>query len=125
MTKGKVGVLHGSKSIVLQDENGQIQETYSISAGLDYPGIGPEHAFLHEHERIKFVTSTDDDALRGFTTCSQMEGIIPALESAHAVAYALKLAKTMTPDQTIIVNMSGRGDKDINTVATLRNIVIE
>jgi tryptophan synthase beta chain len=117
ITKGKIGVLHGSKSIVLQDENGQIQETYSISAGLDYPGIGPEHAFLHSHERIKFVTSTDDDALRGFTTCSQMEGIIPALEPSHAIGYLLKHATKMSPEQIVILNLCGRGDKDVHTAA--------
>jgi len=117
ITKGRVGVLHGSKSMVLQDENGQIQETYAISAGLDYPGIGPEHAFLHEHERVKFVTASDDDALRGFTTCSQMEGIIPALEPAHAIGYLLKHAPKMSPEQIVILNLCGRGDKDIFTAA--------
>ena len=117
ITKGKVGVLHGSKSIVLQDEDGQIQETYAISAGLDYPGIGPEHAFLHEHERIKFVTATDDDALRGFSTCSQLEGIIPALEPSHAIGYLLKNAPKMAADKIVILNLCGRGDKDVFTAA--------
>lgn len=117
ITKGKLGVLHGSKSIVLQDENGQIQETYSISAGLDYPGIGPEHAFLHQHERIKYTSATDEDALRGFTTCSQKEGIIPALEPSHAIGYLLKQAPKMREDQIVILNLCGRGDKDIFTAA--------
>lgn len=117
ITKGQVGVLHGSKSFILQDDDGQIQPTYSISAGLDYPGIGPEHAFLHEHERIKYVTSTDEDALRGFTTCSQLEGIIPALEPSHALGYLLKHAPKMSPDQIVVMNLCGRGDKDIFTAA--------
>ena len=114
---GRPGVLQGTMSYVLQDERGQIASTHSISAGLDYPSIGPEHAFLHDTGRVEYVSATDDEALEAFQTVSQLEGIIPALESAHAVAYALKLAREMTCEQTIIVNLSGRGDKDVQTVA--------
>lgn len=122
MTKGEPGVLHGSKSFVLQDEDGQIKPTYSISAGLDYPGIGPEHAFLHQHDRIKFTSATDEEALRGFSTCSKLEGIIPALEPAHAIGYLLKHAKQMDKEQIIIMNLCGRGDKDIFTAAAALGI---
>jgi tryptophan synthase beta chain len=104
-------------SYVLQDERGQIASTHSISAGLDYPSIGPEHAFLHDAGRVEYVSATDDEALEAFQTISQLEGIIPALESAHAVAHALKLAREMSREQIIVVNLSGRGDKDVNTVA--------
>ena len=104
-------------SYVLQDERGQIASTHSISAGLDYPSIGPEHAFLHDAGRVEYVSATDDEALEAFQTISQLEGIIPALESAHAVAHALKLAREMAREQIIVVNLSGRGDKDVNTVA--------
>lgn len=117
MAKGEPGVLHGAKSMVLQDEDGQITPTYSISAGLDYPGIGPEHAFLHEHGRIKFVSATDEDALRGFSTCAKTEGIIPALEPSHALGYLLRQAGKMDKDKIIIMNLCGRGDKDIFTAA--------
>jgi len=111
---GSVGVLHGAKTYVLQDKNGQIKETYSISAGLDYPGVGPEHAYLASIGRVKYVTITDKEALRAFFLLSKTEGIMPALESSHALAYALKLAKKN--DWKIVVNLSGRGDKDIEIV---------
>ncbi|MBA3242843.1 MAG: tryptophan synthase subunit beta [Acidobacteria bacterium] len=114
---GRPGVLQGTLSYVLQDERGQIAATHSISAGLDYPSIGPEHAFLHDARRVEYVSASDDEALEAFKSVSQLEGIIPALESAHAVAHALKLAREMRPDQSIIVNLSGRGDKDVQTVA--------
>jgi len=116
---GAPGVLHGNRTYVLQDSNGQITETHSISAGLDYPGVGPEHAYLKDIGRAEYVGVTDDEALAAFHYLCRTEGIIPALESSHAVAYALKLAKTMRPDQHILVNLSGRGDKDIGTVADL------
>jgi tryptophan synthase beta chain len=114
---GRPGVLQGTMSYVLQDERGQIASTHSISAGLDYPSIGPEHAFLHDAGRVEYVSATDDEALEAFQAVSQLEGIIPALESAHAVAHALKLAREMSREQIIVVNLSGRGDKDVNTVA--------
>ena len=114
---GRPGVLQGTLSYVLQDERGQIASTHSISAGLDYPSIGPEHAYLHDAGRVSYVSATDAEALAAFRTLSELEGITPALESAHAVAHALKLARELTPEQLIIVNLSGRGDKDVNTVA--------
>src|SRR3989344_1023717 len=117
--KGSAGVLHGNRTFILQDDNGQITETHSISAGLDYPGVGPEHAWLQEIGRAEYVGITDKEALEAFHYLCRTEGIIPALESSHAVAYAMKLAKTMRPDQSILVNLSGRGDKDIGTVADL------
>jgi tryptophan synthase beta chain len=113
---GKPGVLQGTMSYVLQDDRGQIAATHSISAGLDYPSIGPEHAFLHDSGRVEYTSVSDAEALQAFHTLSKMEGIIPALESAHALAHALKVAKEMTGDQILIVNLSGRGDKDVNTV---------
>ncbi|MGB8506811.1 MAG: tryptophan synthase subunit beta [Pyrinomonadaceae bacterium] len=116
---GRPGVLQGTLSYVLQDERGQIASTHSISAGLDYPSIGPEHAFLHDSGRVEYVSASDDEALKAFQLISQHEGIIPALESAHAVAHALHLAREMKPQQSIIVNLSGRGDKDVDTVAAL------
>ena len=112
----RVGVLHGTKSYVMQTPDGQIMETHSISAGLDYPSVGPEHAWLRDQERAFYTYATDAEALAAFQTLSQMEGIIPALESAHAVAEAIKRAPTMRPDQVLLVNLSGRGDKDLNTV---------
>ena len=117
--RGSAGVLHGNRTYVLQDDNGQVTETHSISAGLDYPGVGPEHAFLNDIGRAQYVGITDEEALSAFHYLCRTEGIIPALESSHAVAYAMKLAKTMRPDQSILVNLSGRGDKDIGTVADL------
>jgi tryptophan synthase beta chain len=113
---GHPGVLQGTLSYVLQDQHGQIASTHSISAGLDYPSIGPEHAFLHDSGRVEYVSVSDDEALEAFKTLSKLEGIIPALESAHAVAYAIKIARQMTSDDMIIVNLSGRGDKDVDTV---------
>ena len=119
LQRGSPGVLHGNRTYILQDENGQITETHSISAGLDYPGVGPEHAFLKDIGRAEYVGITDTEALAAFHYLCRTEGIIPALESSHAVAYAMKLAKTMRSDQSILVNLSGRGDKDIGTVADL------
>ncbi|MPS48805.1 tryptophan synthase subunit beta [Methylobacillus sp.] len=118
------GVLHGNRTYLMQDENGQIIETHSISAGLDYPGVGPEHAWLKDIKRAEYVAVTDDEAMEAFHTLCRTEGIIPALESSHALAYAMKLAKTMSPDQALLVNLSGRGDKDINTVASLAGITL-
>lgn len=113
---GRPGVLQGTMSYVLQDDNGQVAATHSISAGLDYPSIGPEHAFLHDAGRVDYVSVSDSDALEAFQLLSKLEGIIPALESAHAVAQAIKTARTMRRDQILIVNLSGRGDKDVNSV---------
>ena len=118
---GSPGVLHGNRTYILQDENGQITETHSVSAGLDYPGVGPEHAWLKDIGRAEYVGVTDDEALEAFHHLCRTEGIIPALESSHAVAHAMKLAKTLSPQQSILVNLSGRGDKDIGTVADLSN----
>ena len=114
---GRPGVLHGNKTYLLQDGDGQITEAHSISAGLDYPGIGPEHSWLHDIGRVQYVAATDTEALEAFQLCSQLEGIIPALETAHGLAYIAKLAPTMRADETIVLNLSGRGDKDIFTVA--------
>ena len=114
---GRPGVLHGNRTYLLQDANGQIVETHSISAGLDYPGVGPEHAWLKDTGRAEYVSITDDEALAAFHACCRIEGIIPALESAHALAYATKLAPTLARDQILLVNLSGRGDKDMATVA--------
>ncbi|MGI4943458.1 MAG: tryptophan synthase subunit beta [Janthinobacterium lividum] len=114
---GRPGVLHGNKTYLLQDRGGQITEAHSISAGLDYPGIGPEHSWLHEIGRVKYVSATDTEALDWFTRCSKLEGIIPALETAHGLAYIAKLAPVMRKDQVIVLNLSGRGDKDVSTVA--------
>ena len=116
---GSAGVLHGNRTYLLQDANGQITETHSISAGLDYPGVGPEHAYLHDIGRAEYVGITDDEALAAFHRLCRTEGIIPALESSHAVAYAMKLAPTLASDKHLLVNLSGRGDKDIETVAQL------
>jgi tryptophan synthase beta chain len=115
---GSVAVLHGNKTYFLQNEDGQVQDAHSISAGLDYPGIGPEHAYLHSIKRVNYVSATDDEALEAFQLLCKTEGIIPALESSHAIAYACKLAKKMKKTQSIVVNLSGRGDKDINTVSS-------
>ncbi len=116
---GSAGVLHGNRTYLLQDANGQIAETHSISAGLDYPGVGPEHAYLHDIGRAEYVGITDDEALAAFHRLCRTEGIIPALESSHAVAYAMKIAPTLASDKHLLVNLSGRGDKDIETVAQL------
>ncbi|WP_426209842.1 tryptophan synthase subunit beta [Massilia sp. TWP1-3-3] len=117
LTAGFPGVLHGNRTYLLQDENGQIIETHSVSAGLDYPGVGPEHAWLKDSFRAEYVSVTDDEALQAFHDCCHIEGIIPALESSHALAYAAKLAATLPKDKLILVNLSGRGDKDMHTVA--------
>lgn len=119
LSAGSPGVLHGNRTYLLQDDNGQITETHSVSAGLDYPGVGPEHAYLKDIGRAEYVGITDAEALEAFHRLCRTEGIIPALESSHAVAYAMKLAATMKPDQHLLVNLSGRGDKDIGTVADL------
>ncbi len=119
---GRPGVLHGNRTYLMEDENGQILSTHSISAGLDYPGVGPEHAWLKDIGRANYVSATDDEALEAFHTLTRVEGIMPALESSHAIAYGMKLAKEMEPDQVIVINLSGRGDKDIHTVAGLDGI---
>jgi tryptophan synthase beta chain len=121
---GKPGVLHGNRTYLIEDADGQIIETHSISAGLDYPGVGPEHAWLKDSGRAKYVAISDNEALAGFHALTRIEGIIPALESSHALAYAMKLAPTMNKDQLIIVNLSGRGDKDIHTVAAREGIKV-
>jgi len=121
---GKPGVLHGNRTYLLCDDFGQIKDTHSISAGLDYPGVGPEHAYLKDIGRVSYVPIDDEEALNAFRELTRVEGIIPALESSHAVAYAMKLAKTMKPEQTIIVNLSGRGDKDMHTVANIDGLTV-
>ncbi|AEC51227.1 tryptophan synthase subunit beta [Pyrococcus sp. NA2] len=123
LNAGKIGVFHGMLSYFLQDEEGQIRTTHSIAPGLDYPGVGPEHAYLKESGRAEYVVVTDEEALRAFHELSRTEGIIPALESAHAVAYAMKLAKEMDRDEIIVVNLSGRGDKDLDIVLRVSNNV--
>jgi tryptophan synthase beta chain len=122
LSAGTPGVLHGNRTYLLQDENGQIVETHSVSAGLDYPGVGPEHAWLKDCERATYVPINDTEALRVFHECCRIEGIIPALESSHAIAYAVKLAPTLGKDKIILVNLSGRGDKDMHTVASQAGI---
>lgn len=117
--QGKIGILHGMKTYIMQDENNQVQEAYSISSGLDYPGIGPEHAFLNQMHRVKYDSITDDEAIEAFKILTKEEGIIPALESSHAIAYAIKIAPKYNKDDCIIVNLSGRGDKDIDTILNL------
>jgi len=121
---GRPGVLHGNRTYLMEDENGEIIETHSISAGLDYPGVGPEHAWLKDIGRAEYVSITDTEALEGFYALTKMEGIIPALESSHAMAYTQKLAPTMSKDEIIIVNLSGRGDKDMHTIATHEGVKI-
>lgn len=121
MHEGEIGILQGTKSYVLQDADGQIASTHSISAGLDYPSVGPEHAFLHDKGRVEYVSVSDEEALAAFKLLSETEGIIPALESSHAIAYAIKLAPQMSPDQIMIVNLSGRGDKDVGTIVEMEN----
>jgi len=117
LTAGRPGVLHGNRTYLLQDDNGQIIETHSVSAGLDYPGVGPEHAYLKDSGRASYVSITDDEALAAFHALCRIEGILPALESSHALAYAAKLAPTLSRDTVLLVNLSGRGDKDMETVA--------
>ncbi|MBY0500347.1 tryptophan synthase, beta chain [Nitrosomonas ureae] len=122
LSMGKPGVLHGNRTYLIQDENGQIVETHSISAGLDYPGVGPEHAWLKDCGRAEYVAVTDDEALEAFHTLCRYEGIMPALESSHALAYAAKYAPTLTKDKLLLVNLSGRGDKDMATVAQMSGL---
>ena len=124
LSKGLPGVLHGNRTYLLQDSEGQIEEGHSISAGLDYPGIGPEHSWLKEQERVNYVSATDEEALNAFNICSKYEGIIPALEPSHALAYVLKLAKDMDKNKIIVTNLCGRGDKDIDTVSNLLGVEI-
>jgi len=124
LSAGRPGVLHGNRTYLMADDDGEIIETHSISAGLDYPGVGPEHAWLKDIGRVRYVSITDDEALLGFHALIKMEGIIPALESSHALAYATKLAPTMRKEQTIIVNLSGRGDKDMHTIMQREGITL-
>ena len=124
LNKGKIGVLHGNRTYLLEDENGQIIETHSISAGLDYPGVGPEHALLKDLGRVNYESATDKESLEAFHELSKVEGIIPALETSHAVACSIKLAAKMKKGQNIVINLSGRGDKDLNTVARIEGIEI-
>ena len=119
---GRPGVLHGCRTYLMDDDAGQIEHTHSVSAGLDYPGVGPEHAWLKDSGRAEYVSVTDDEALQAFHNLTRLEGILPALESSHAVAYGMKLAADMSADQTVLINLSGRGDKDVQTVAELENI---
>ena len=125
LNEGVVGILHGNRTYLMSDTNGQIIETHSVSAGLDYPGVGPEHAFLKDIKRAEYVAIDDEEALDAFRALNKLEGILPALESSHAVAYGLKLAGNMTPNESIVINLSGRGDKDIPTVAKLDGISID
>ena len=125
ISKGNVGVLHGMMTYLLQDKYGQIQPVYSISAGLDYPGVGPEHAYLHDIGRVHYTSVTDDEAVEAFEMLSRMEGIIPALESAHAVAYAMKLVLRTSKNDVIVINISGRGDKDVQSIAKLKGVNID
>ena len=115
--RDRAGVLHGMRSYLLQDEDGNVQIAHSISAGLDYPGVGPEHAYLHDSGRAHYVSITDDEAMEALRELCMAEGIIPAIESAHALAYAFKKAASMAPEQIMIANLSGRGDKDVHTIA--------
>jgi tryptophan synthase beta chain len=125
LNEGKVGVLHGNRTYLMDDENGQIAHTHSISAGLDYPGVGPEHAWLKDIGRVEYGAIDDEQALHAFRQLNLLEGILPALESSHAVAYGMELAACMSKDKTIVINLSGRGDKDIPTVAKIDGISIE
>ncbi|MBC8157769.1 MAG: tryptophan synthase subunit beta, partial [Alphaproteobacteria bacterium] len=124
LTAGKAGVLHGNRTYLLQDEDGQIEEAHSVSAGLDYPGIGPEHSWLFDSGRVEYVSITDNEALDAFHMCTRLEGIIPALESSHAIAHVAKIAGSLGPDNVLVLNLSGRGDKDLNTVAALAGVEI-
>ncbi len=124
LSSGVPGVLHGNRTYLMTDAGGQIMETHSVSAGLDYPGVGPEHAWLKDLKRVNYVAATDTEAMQAFHELTRLEGIIPALETAHAVAYATKLAATMAPEQSIVINLSGRGDKDIQTVAKLEGLTL-
>ena len=122
LSAGVPGVLHGNRTYLMQDSAGQIVHTHSISAGLDYPGVGPEHAWLKDTGRASYVACNDDEAMAAFHECTRVEGIIPALESAHALAHGASLAASMRPEEIVIVNLSGRGDKDIQTVAAIEGI---
>jgi tryptophan synthase beta chain len=122
LSAGKPGVLHGNRTYLMTDEGGQIQETHSVSAGLDYPGVGPEHAWLKDLQRVNYVAATDQEAMQAFHKLTRLEGIIPALETSHAIAYAMDLAASLGPDKNIVINLSGRGDKDIETVARIEGI---
>jgi tryptophan synthase beta chain len=124
LCKGKPGVLHGNRTYLMEDENGQIKGTHSVSAGLDYPGVGPEHSYLKDIGRVKYVAATDEEALKAFHDLTEIEGIMPALESSHAIAYGMQKAAEMDKDQILVINLSGRGDKDIHTVAGLAGIEI-
>jgi len=124
LSAGAVGVLHGARSYVLQDEHGQIVDTHSISAGLDYPGVGPEHSFLKDSGRATYLSVTDDQALEGFRLLCETEGIIPALESAHAIWQAVDTARALRPENIVVVNLSGRGDKDMPTVAKALGVTL-
>ena len=124
ITNGSEGIFHGMRSKFLQSADGQIDPVYSISAGLDYPGIGPEHAYLADVKRATYVAITDDEAVDAFEYIARTEGIVAAIESSHAVAYAMKLAPTMRPDQQIMVNLSGRGDKDVAAIARYRGVML-
>lgn len=124
MTKGKEAVIHGMNTMCLVEDNGDISPVYSISAGLDYPGVGPEHAFLHDTKRVTYKSATDEEAVNAFELLSRLEGIIPAIESSHAVAEALKLAPTLSPNKIIVINLSGRGDKDVRQIARYRHQAI-
>lgn len=125
LNAGRVGVLHGNRTYLMVDDEGQVIETHSISAGLDYPGVGPEHSFLKDKGRVNYVVIDDDEALQAFRILTKCEGIIPALESSHAIAYGLKLAKTLGQDKSIVINLSGRGDKDLHTVMTVDGIGLD
>jgi tryptophan synthase beta chain len=124
LSAGAPGVLHGNRTYLLQDDDGQITEAHSISAGLDYPGIGPEHSWLHDSGRVNYVPITDDEALEAFQLCTQLEGIIPALEPSHALAHVGKLAPTLPEDHLLVMNMCGRGDKDVFTVAEALGVTL-
>ncbi len=122
LSAGKPGVLHGNRTYLMTDEGGQIQETHSVSAGLDYPGVGPEHAWLKDLQRVNYVAATDEEAMQAFHKLTRLEGVIPALETSHAIAFAMDLAASMGPDKNIVINLSGRGDKDIETVARIEGM---
>ena len=124
LNAGRPGVLHGNRTYLMEDDDGQIIHTHSVSAGLDYPGVGPEHSWLKDIGRVNYVAIDDQEALSAFRDLTKIEGIIPALESSHAIAYGCKLAKEMKPEENIIINLSGRGDKDIHTVASIDGIEI-
>ncbi|MCK5296858.1 MAG: pyridoxal-phosphate dependent enzyme, partial [Alphaproteobacteria bacterium] len=122
LNDGSAGILHGSRTYIMQDDDGQIKNAHSISAGLNYPGIGAEHSWLKDIERAEYVAVKDDEALKTFSEVTRLEGILPALESCHAVSHAMKIAKNMTSDKIIVVNLSGRGDKDVDTVAKFMGV---